>query len=201
MIEIDTTTSHRSDTLDSLLKLRINVAAYGESDALGWWDSYALGDVGEYALSRLFPRTAPWAALELGCEAARRRQQQLLEGVAGALHLFDLGDQIESLLSTRILSYKVGELAGELPLAMRVRPRSADDLDAALRRLVGDDAIAQARRQTPRAARLVQLASLPGNETVARALRCARTLAAAYIHSDRSRLTVPYLLASPQAAS
>jgi hypothetical protein len=201
MTKTDALPDRRSGALDTILTLRLNIAAFGEQDALGWWDSYALGDVGEYALGRLFPRTAHWAALELGCEAARRRQQHLLEGIPGALHLFDLGSQAESLLHTRILSYKAGELTGKLPMAVHTRPHSADGLDAALRRLVGDDAVAHARSQTPPSATVLHLSPLTGSDAVSLALRRARALAAAYAHSDHSRLVVPYMLPGPQAAS
>jgi hypothetical protein len=201
MTRTDRVTSSKTDGLDTVLTLRLNVAAYGETDVLGWWDSYALGDVGAYALGRLLPRTAQWAALELGCEAARRRQQHLLEGIPGALHLFDLGSQAESLLRTRILSYKAGELTGKLPMAVHTRPHSAHDLDAALRRLVGDDAVAHARSQLPQSATLLHLLPLSGSDAVSLALRRARALAAGYVHSDRSRLVVPYMLPSPQVAS
>ncbi len=201
MTKIDTLPDRKADVLDAILTLRLNVAAFGEQDALAWWDSYALGDVGEYALGRLFPRTARWAALELGSEAARRRQHQLLEGVPGALHLFDLGNQVESMLEARILSYKAGESHGTLSLAVRSRPRSADDLAVALGHLVGDEAVAQARSQTPQSATLLQLPSLSGADVMSLALRRARTLATAYVHGDRARLVVPYLLPGPQVAS
>jgi len=191
----------KADVLDAILTLRLNVAAFGEQDALAWWDSYALGDVGEYALGRLFPRTARWAALELGSEAARRRQQQLLEGVPGSLHLFDLGSQVESMLEARILSYKAGESHSKLSLAVQSRPRSADDLAVALGRLVGDDAIAQAKSQTPQSATLLQLPPLSGADITSLALRRARALATAYVHGDRARLVVPYVLPGPQVAS
>jgi hypothetical protein len=134
MTKTDALPDRKAGALDTILTRRLNIAAFGEQDAIGWWDSYALGDVGEYALGRLFPRTAQWATLELRCEAARRRQQRLLEWIPGALHLFDLGSQAESLLRTRILPYKAGELTGTFPMAVHTRPHSADDLDAALRR-------------------------------------------------------------------
>jgi len=191
----------KADVLDAILTLRLHVAAFGEQDALGWWDSYALGDVGEYALGRLFPRTTRWAALELGSEAARRRQHQLLEGIPGALHLFDLGNQVESMLEARILSYKAGESHGKMPLAVQGRPRSTDDLAVALGHLVGDDAVAQAKSQTPHSATLLQLPSLSGADVTALALRRARAFAAAYVHSDRARLVVPYVLPGPLVAS
>lgn len=201
MIQTDTPPNRKANALDAILTLRLNVAAFGEQDALGWWDSYALGDVGEYALGRLFPRTARWAALQLGCEAARRRQRMLLEGVPGALHLFDLGDEIESSLEARILAYKVGEVTGEMLPVVGVRPRSGADLAAALSRLVGDDAVAQARDQGLHAATLLQLPSLSGADAMALALRRARALAAAYVHGDRAKLVVPYALPDPRVAA
>ncbi len=201
MTKIDRLPDRKAEVLDAILTLRLHVAAFGEQDALGWWDSYALGDVGEYALGRLFPRTARWAALELGSEAARRRQQQLLEGVPGALHLFDLGNQVESMLEARILSHKAGESYSTLAFAVRNRPRSVDELAVALGRLVGDDAVAQARSQTPQSAILLQLPSLSGADVTSLALRRARTLTTAYVHGDRARLVVPYLLPGPQVAS
>lgn len=201
MTKIDNLPNRTAEVLDAILTLRLHVAAFGEQDALAWWDSYALGDVGEYALGRLFPRTAQWAALELGSEAARRRQHQLLERVPGALHVFDLGDQVEALLEARILSYKVGESHGTLSLAVQGRPRSADELAVALGHLVGDDAVAQARGQTPQSGTLLQLPPLSGADVASLALRRARTLTTAYVHSDRARLVVPYLLPGPQVAS
>jgi hypothetical protein len=201
MTKTDALPDRKAETLDTILTLRINIAAFGEHDALGWWDSYALGDVGGYALGRLFPRTAQWAALELGCEAARRRQQHLTCGIPGALHLFNLGSETEFHLRTRILAYKAGELTGKLPMAVHARPHSAADLDAALRRLVGDDAVAHARSQSAQSATLLHLSPLTGSDAVSLALRRARALAAGYAHSARSRLVVPYMLPSPQVAS
>ncbi len=201
MTTTGTLPDRKADVFDAILTLRLHVAAFGEQDALGWWDSYALGDVGEYALGRLFPRTARWAALELGSEAARRRQHQLLEGVPGALHLFDLGNQIEPMVEARILSYKVGESHGKLSLAVQSTPRSAEDLAVALGYLVGDDAVAQAKSQTPQSASLLQLPPLSGVDVTSLALRRARTLTTAYVHSDRAKLVVPYILPGPQVAS
>lgn len=193
--------NRRAEVLDAILTLRLNVAAFGEQDALVWWDSYALGDVGEYALARLFPRTAHWVALELGSEAARRRQHQLLEGIPGALHLFDLGTQVESLLEAHILSYKAGESHGKLSLAVQSRLHSADDLAVALGHLVGDDAVTQAKSQTPQSATLLHLPPLSGADVTSLALRRARTLTTAYVHSNHARLVVPYVLPGPQVAS
>jgi hypothetical protein len=86
-------------------------------------------------------------------------------------------------------------------MAVHARPHSAADLDAALRRLVGDDAVAHARSQSAQSATLLHLSPLTGSDAVSLALRRARALAAAYAHSDRSRLVVPYMLPSPQVAS
>lgn len=192
------TPSH--DPLDALLLVRLNVAAFGEAECLGWWESHALDEAGTYVLGRLFPRTASWVALELSIEAARRRQDDLLGSIAGAVHLFNLGGAVEATIQARIHAYKSGERQVPLSLTPAARPQNGVELREALIALVGADLVARAEAATGSGDTLLPMGTIGEGVDSAVMARHGRTLAAGYVRSTRTRLIVPYLSVATQAA-
>lgn len=49
-----------------LFKLRLVVAAMGETQRLGWWNSGVLTGTGEFLFQQGFPRSAPFAQIRAG---------------------------------------------------------------------------------------------------------------------------------------
>lgn len=61
------------DTLDLLLKLRLAVARFGESDNARWWKTDGvLGPQGRFVYERSYPITAPFAQAHVVFAAARK---------------------------------------------------------------------------------------------------------------------------------
>lgn len=100
--------------LDSILALQLTVAWAGEKAAeperLGWWntdltDEMAGGDL----FSRLLPRTAVWAALELTREAALRADRSAREKLAhpdDVWSLYHFGFELDETLQDRLEYHK-----------------------------------------------------------------------------------------------
>jgi hypothetical protein len=70
-----------------LIELVLGVARLGEAGLRGWWQSHGLDQAGRYVLGNAFPRTWPFAALELAMASAKRRHEEMLLRPS-ALHLF-----------------------------------------------------------------------------------------------------------------
>jgi hypothetical protein len=87
-----------SEQIYDLLELRTLVAVLGERATPQWWRTQFLTDVGLRALIRVFPRTAPSAALNSVLIAARADHDKRI-GVGHRYHLFRLPPNIEHALS------------------------------------------------------------------------------------------------------
>ena len=54
-----------------LFKLRLVVAAMGETQRLGWWNSGVLTSTGEFLFQQGFPRSSPFAQTRAGFRVAQ----------------------------------------------------------------------------------------------------------------------------------
>jgi hypothetical protein len=83
-----------------LFKLRLVVAALGETQRLGWWNSGVLTGTGEFLFQQGFPRTAPFAQTRAGFRVAQLACDEALAiqptpGGPISCHLFRLTPQLE----------------------------------------------------------------------------------------------------------
>jgi len=90
-----------SDPLYDLLLLRTFVAVLGERATPQWWRTQFLTDIGLRTLTRVFPRTAPSAALSSVVIAARDDHDKRI-GIGRRYHLFRLPSNMEHALATRL---------------------------------------------------------------------------------------------------
>jgi hypothetical protein len=103
-----------NDELDTVLAIQITVAWAGEKGGeparLGWWDTDVVDEAaGGDLFSRLLPRTATWAALELVRAAAIRKDAELrarLNDPDTATTLFHLGFRVDEQLRDRLRDHK-----------------------------------------------------------------------------------------------
>jgi len=83
-----------------LFKLRLVVAALGETQRLGWWNSGVLTGTGEFLFQQGFPRSAPFAQTRAGFRVAQLACDEALAiqptpGGPITCHLFRLTPQLE----------------------------------------------------------------------------------------------------------
>jgi hypothetical protein len=83
-----------------LFKLRLMMAALGESQRLGWWNSGILTGTGEFLFQQGFPRSAPFAQTRAGFRGAQLVCDEALEiqptpGGSITCHQFRLPPQLE----------------------------------------------------------------------------------------------------------
>lgn len=109
-----TATSLGTEQLDVILGLQLTVAWAGEKAAeperLGWWntdltDANAGGDL----FTRLLPKTAAWAGLQMAREAAIRADAQARSRLANpdtAQTLFHFGFEVDEALRDRLAHHK-----------------------------------------------------------------------------------------------
>lgn len=95
-----------SVSLEQLLLARARIARLGEKSHQNWWPSDAHGRAGQILLERLFPRTAPWSAVELSLDAACAAHRQGLPAIP-VVTLFDLGEKINRACSDLLLQKKL----------------------------------------------------------------------------------------------
>lgn len=83
-----------------LFKLRLVVAALGETQRQGWWNSGVLTDTGEFLYQQGFPRSTPFAQTRAGFRVAQQACDEALAiqptpGGPITCHLFRLTPQLE----------------------------------------------------------------------------------------------------------
>jgi hypothetical protein len=83
-----------------LFKLRLVVAALGETQRLGWWNSGVLSGTGEFLFQQGFPRSTPFAQARAGFRVAQLACDEALAiqpspGGPITCHLFRLTPQLE----------------------------------------------------------------------------------------------------------
>ncbi len=87
--------------LETLLKLRLVVARYGEMDLARWWNTKGqLGALGAVALKRGFPRTHYFAQARSVFAVAARRCNEIFE-VPGTVTLWRLPEATEEEFDSR----------------------------------------------------------------------------------------------------
>lgn len=130
-------TTRSSDWMARLISVRYIVGALGEAESPPWWRSEATTQGGGRLLQRLFPRTLPFARLEMACRAAARRHDERI-GRAGVYHLFRLTQDLESAILSHAHrqppSLQLDEVAlgnGDIPNLLRFL-RSLSVLDVPL---------------------------------------------------------------------
>ena len=89
------------DKIRNILLLRTLVATLGERTSPPWWRTQFLTDFGLRTLTRVFPRTAPSAALSSVVIAARDDHDKRI-GIGRRYHLFRLPSNMEHALATRL---------------------------------------------------------------------------------------------------
>lgn len=178
-VMITTATSAR---FHELFSLRVAIARLGESDAFGWWNSYALTDVGEFALPRIFRRTPELTAAHLSLMAARLRHDQ---GVPKEplIHLFNFGEAFEGSFERWLIEQKAEGQKPELP------SKPAVDSVASALKASGIDLVEAEGGPDHLVLGTLREADLAN--PVARK-KAATRLAGAYTASERGRLVIPY---------
>ncbi|RYG67391.1 BREX-6 system BrxE protein [bacterium] len=134
-----------ADALDKILAYQFTVAWAGEGRSeprrLGYWDTDLVDkEGGGDLLSRLLPRTHPWASLEAVREAARRvdaKARMKLAAPDQVRTLFFLGFQIDEALDDRIAALKRQEAAPADALAFPMRLDAAFSREALADKLRG----------------------------------------------------------------
>lgn len=178
-------------SLEHLLLARAQIARLGEKSRLHWWETDAHGSAGGKLLARLFPRTAPWAAVELAMEAAATAHRRDLPPVP-AVTLFDLGEQVNRSLVDLLLQKKTAAV----PTAPFQHDLAQADLSGALVEagLTTAEQLTAARRAT--AAALADKAVCVG-DLAAGADRSGPDafglLMAGYQFSGPGKFLIPYL--------
>lgn len=99
-------------SLEQLLLARAQIARLGEKGQMRWWETDAHGSAGGKLLTRLFPRTAQWAAVELAIEAAAAAHRRDLPPLP-AVTLFDLGEQVNRSVNDLLLQNKTAAMPTE----------------------------------------------------------------------------------------
>lgn len=165
-----------------LFELRLAIARLGESDAFGWWHSYALTDTGAYAVPRIFRRAPALAAAHLSLLAARARHGQGLPKEP-VIHLFDFGEEIEGSFERWLIEQKSEARAVDIP----PRP-TASSVAAALDSL--DIETLEVEADSDRVLLDTVTPATLANATAR--IRTAARLAGAYTASVRGRLVIPY---------
>jgi hypothetical protein len=171
-------------TVPPSVRLLLSVARLGEADLTGWWNSRGFGDVGEYLLTDLFPRTWAVAGAELAVLSAAKRQHDALPDRDDIVHLF--GEPFPAFAHALewLAELKTGGDAAFLE-ELRSWASVADAVEA-----IG---AASGAAQGERIGATLRLGTLPaaGLGDLEQVEATARSLAAAYV-GQGADLAVPY---------
>jgi len=177
-------------TLRHILDLRLLIARAGERDSLAWWDSHALTEQGQWALSRLHPRHAAYAGARLAIEAASAVHRKAI-GHRPAVTLFGLGADLDA----RVMRQLDLRRMDDEPLTILPAIRSAGELRALLSQTIEltDDDHATVKSAMINGS-LAELGAVTEADlwSADRLQTVVRRLAAAYTLSDFEHLVVPY---------
>ena len=177
-----------------LFKLRLVVAALGETQRLGWWNSGVLTGTGEFLFQQGFPRSSPFAQTRAGFRVAQLACDEALaiqHAPGGPIncHLFRLTPQLEDAYeSERSLWMDEPEAwTDSFQAAWSIK---AEQWPEALVDLAELDptAIDWARQQTPQTAKALRMDD-PFEINQGHIER----LAAGFLCSTPGQLVVPYL--------
>jgi hypothetical protein len=177
-----------------LFKLRLVVAAMGETQRLGWWNSGVLTEMGEFLFQQGFPRSAPFAQTRAGFRVAQLACDEALAiqptpGGPITCHLFRLTPQLEDAFENERNRWmdEPQEWADCFQAAWGL---SAEQWPQALADLADLDpaALDWARQQTPQTAKALRLDD-PFEINQGHIER----LAAGFLFGQPGQLVVPYL--------
>jgi len=176
--------------LSKILDLCLLIARAGEQDSLGWWNSHALTDQGQWALRRLYPRYAAHAGTRLAIEAAAIVHAERI-GHRPAITLFGLGVDLDARVARQLDLRRMDDE----PLMIPPSIHSPGELEAQLRQRmeVTADDLAMVR-QAEANGYLVDLGAITKDDVWSNEKLeiLGRRLAAAYILSDFGHLIVPF---------
>ena len=177
-----------------LFKLRLVVAAMGETQRLGWWNGGVLTGTGEYLFQQGFPRSSPFAQTRAGFRVAQLACDEALgiqpsPGGAITCHLFRLTPQLEDAYENERNRWLDApqEWADCFQAAWSLTP---EQWPQALIELAELDpaAIDWARQQTPQTAKALRLED-PAEIHQGH----VEKLAAGFVCGQSGQLVVPYL--------
>jgi len=177
-----------------LFKLRLVVAALGESQRLDWWNSGVLTGTGEFLFQQGFPRSSPFAQTRAGFRVAQQACDEALgiqpsPGGAITCHLFRLTPQLEDAFENErnrwLDSLQEWEACfqGAWALSVEQWPQALLELAE-----LDPEALDWARSQTPQTAKALRL-DAPFEINQGHIER----LAAGFVCGQPSQLVVPYL--------
>lgn len=92
-------------SLDRWLTAQSIIAGVGEKSRMGWWETDSHGKATSLVLSRLFPRTASWASIQLSILGAAAEHRRCVPSIP-AITLFDLGEAVNRELADLLLHRK-----------------------------------------------------------------------------------------------
>ena len=138
--------------MDRLLRLRLAVARFGEMDSLRWWNTRGLlGQIGEKALSRGFPKTHYFAQAKVVFAVAAERCREVFD-LPHSVTLWNLPAEIEDRFESNWPVW-IEHAADWSPFfAELASPKSGDLLEEVRRLGLADDVIIQEARQLRRSA-------------------------------------------------
>jgi hypothetical protein len=165
------------DDQQAIIALRVVIARAAAPDALVWWQDESLTDAGLVLAGRLFPLATRKIALQMAMRAARTRHNAALDGVNDAIHLFDLGGELELELDAAL-----AEREYDIPARATSIGALADQLEAA--GVVELPSIVHRSGSNS-----IQISS--GGLTEPLAL--ARVLAAGYLHGAAAQPVFPFV--------
>ena len=177
-----------------LFKLRLVVAALGETQRLGWWNSGVLTGTGDYLFLQGFPRSAPFAQTRAGFRVAQLACDEALAiqptpGGPITSHLFRLTPQLEDALENERNRW-MDEPEPWVDTFQAAWTLTPEQWPQALIELAELDpaAIDWARQQTPQTAKALRLDD-PFEINQSHIER----LAAGFVCGQPGQLVVPYL--------
>jgi hypothetical protein len=174
---------------DCLLRLRLIVARYGETDRLGWWNTKGvLGPMGAVVYARGFPRTAPFAQARVVFAVARARTKELWNP-AGCATLWSLPPDIEDAFEDHWQRW-TDETQTWLPFFAAVSKLEGGDLLGDLRALGVLDAEAEREARELRRSVDGRAVLLPGVRTIDD--DTVGLLAAGFFRGERGAPAIPY---------
>lgn len=101
-------------SLDHWLSAQAIIACLGEKSPMGWWETDPHGKAASLVLSRLFPRTASWAAIQLSISISAAEHKRRVPSIP-VVTLFDLGGVMNRELSDLLLQKKQSQTEIDLP--------------------------------------------------------------------------------------
>lgn len=182
-------------SLDLWLTAQAIIARIGEKSRMGWWETDAYGQASSLVLSRLFPRTGPWAAIQLSISGAAAEHRRRIPAIP-AITLFDLGEAMNRKLSDLLLQKKHTQAKLDAPDAWidELGNPSGEELVAELTQLgfTTPHLVERVQRTAARANRSVCVGDLP-HEADWTGAEILGLLIAGYQFSAPGEFVAPYL--------